>query len=40
MFDPKRSYQLDGVIFRLEARPPFPIRWALRLYKRWLERGI
>jgi hypothetical protein len=40
MFNPNRSYRLDGVILRLEAQPHPIIGLLLRWYKRWLERGI
>jgi hypothetical protein len=39
-FDPERSYKLDAVITLLDMRIPRFVRWVLRLYKRWLERGI
>lgn len=34
------SYRLDAIIILLDMRPPLYVRLALRLYKRWLERGI
>lgn len=40
MFDRQRSSQIDAIIILLESRPPLPVRWALRLWKRVLERGI
>lgn len=40
MFNREASAQLDAVIILLEARPPFWIRLALRLWKRRLERAI
>lgn len=40
MFHRDISSQLDAVIILLEARPPLWIRFALRLWKRHLERAI
>lgn len=34
------SSRLDAIIIRLDARPPKWRAFALRLIKRWLERGI
>lgn len=39
-FNRQTSMLLDAVIILLEARPPFWIRFALRLWKRRLERAI
>lgn len=39
-FDPELSYKLDAVIILLDYHPSAPVRFVLRLYKRWLERGI
>jgi hypothetical protein len=39
-FDPELSYKLDAVVTLLDMRIPRVVRWILRLYKRWLERGI
>lgn len=39
-FDPELSYRLDAVIILLDFHPPWIVRVVLRLYKRWLERGV
>lgn len=39
-FDKDLSLRLDRVIILLELRQSWYIRAALRLYKRWLERGV
>jgi hypothetical protein len=39
-FDPQLSYRLDAVIILLDYQPPWIVCLVLRLYKRYLERGI
>jgi hypothetical protein len=39
-FDPELSYRLDAVIIPLDFKHSWPVRVVLRLYKRFLERGI
>lgn len=34
------SQRLDAVIYLLESEPPIYLRWALTLYKTWLEQFI
>lgn len=34
------SHRLDAIITQLDANPPAWRAFALRIYKRWLERGI
>jgi hypothetical protein len=34
------SHRLDAIIIQLDAKPPALRAFALRLIKRWLERGI
>lgn len=40
MFDRTLSYQIDAIVFLLESRPPWPVRFVLRAWKRVLEQGI
>lgn len=34
------SHRIDAIVILLDMRPPLYLRLALKLYKRWLERGI